>query len=73
MFTNLEIMTVKRIAFVIIFLSIILLVRNIFELNFNDLKGNEYSGIASNILVILGMIFTIFGLRKTKSYLIGSQ
>lgn len=60
-------MTVKRIAFVIIFLSIILLVRNIFQLNFNDLKGNEYSGIASNILLIVGMIFTIIGLRKNKS------
>lgn len=44
--------------------STLLLIINIYNLDFNDLKNGNYFGIISNILLILGMIINIKDLKK---------
>ena len=58
----------KKINFIyfIIFASIIIMVYNISELDFNNIKSGPFAGIVSNILLILAMVFTIRDL-KTKN------
>lgn len=56
-----------KIAYFLIFASLILLVLNISELDIENLKENKYSGIASNILVIISMISTINNAKKNEN------
>lgn len=56
----------KKVAYFVIFASLILLVFNLSEFNFNNLKENHYAGIASNLLLILAMIVTIRELNKSQ-------
>jgi hypothetical protein len=56
----------KKVAYFVIFASLILLVFNLSEFNLNNLKENHYAGIASNLLLILGMILTIRELNKSQ-------
>lgn len=56
-----------KIAYFLIFVSLILLVLNISELDFENLKENKYSGIASNILLIISMILTINNAKKNEN------
>jgi hypothetical protein len=53
-----------KIAYFLIFASLILLVLNILELDFENLKENKYSGIVSNILLIIAMTLTIYNKKK---------
>ena len=46
--------------------SIILLVVNIYRLDFNNLKNQTYWGIASNIFVIIAMFLNIKNIKKHK-------
>lgn len=57
----------KIIAYFLIFASLILLIFNITELNFDNLKENRYTSIVSNLLLILAMIFTIRDINKKKN------
>lgn len=56
-----------KIAYFLIFASLILLVLNISELDFENLKENKYPGIASNILLIIAMILTIYNAKKNEN------
>ncbi len=53
-----------KIAYFLIFASLILLVLNLLELDFENLKENKYSGIVSNILLIIAMTLTIYNKKK---------
>jgi Ca2+/Na+ antiporter len=57
----------KIIAYFLIFASLILLILNITELNFDNLKENRYASIVSNLLLILAMIFNIRDINKKKN------
>lgn len=46
--------------------SIILLLVNIYRLDFNNLKNQTYWGIASNIFVIIAMLLNIKNIKKHK-------
>jgi len=52
------------ISYTAIILSIILLILNYYELDFNDLKKRTIVGIVGNILIIIGMIFTLVSIKK---------
>ena len=54
-----EIFTKRNIAYFLIAVSFVLLMVNLSDFNFDDLSQNKYSGIASNLLLILAMILTI--------------
>lgn len=56
----------KKIAYFVILASVVLLILNITELNFENLAENRYSGIVSNILLLLAMVLTIRDLNKNK-------
>ena len=62
--TKTNIMSRKKIAYILIILSAILLIVNISNLNFKNSSENNYFGIASNVLLILAMILTIRGINK---------
>ena len=53
----------KKIYF-IIFASIVLMIYNISELDFNNLEKGRFAGIVSNVLLILAMLVTIRDLKK---------
>ena len=46
--------------------SVILLVVNIYRLDFNNLKNQNYWGIASNLFVIIAMLLNIKNIKKHK-------
>jgi len=48
----------------VIVTSIILLILNYNEIDFNDLKKETMIGIIGNILIIIGMIFTLISIKK---------
>ncbi len=50
--------------YIIIFAGIILLVHNILKMDFNNLQNGPFSGIVSNILLILAMIISLRDLKK---------
>jgi len=52
----------RNVAYFLIFASLIFLVLNLFD--FDYLKENHYSGIASNLLLLSAMIVTIRELNK---------
>lgn len=57
-------MNQKKLAYILILLSTLLLILNISILDFENLKDNSYFGIISNLLLILAMILTIRGMNK---------
>jgi len=52
------------VLYLVILASVILLILNINRLDFNDLSNGKYSGIISNILLIIAMSFVIRENRK---------
>ena len=48
----------------IIFASIELMIYNISELDFNNIKKGPFAGIVSNVLLILAMLVTIRDIKK---------
>jgi len=56
----------KKIYF-IIFASIVLMIYNISELDFNNLEKGPFAGIVSNVLLILAMLVTIRDLKKKEN------
>jgi len=56
--------TLKIISNFVIVTSIILLILNYNEIDFNDLKKETMIGIIGNILIIIGMIFTLISIKK---------
>jgi glucan phosphoethanolaminetransferase (alkaline phosphatase superfamily) len=53
-----------KLAYLLLFLSIILLVINIYNLDFNNLQNGNYWGIISNLLLMVGMFINIKELGK---------
>ena len=60
-------MTKKTGAYVVMIAGMILLIINISELDFINLKNGPFSGIVSNVLLILAMIISVRDLNKKKS------
>ena len=60
--------SIRKIAYFLIAASIVLLFLNLRDFNFVDLKQNRYSGIASNLLLILAMTLTLVNKKKTEKY-----
>ena len=56
--------TQKIIIYFVILASIILLILNLIELDSNDLSKGTIIGIVSNLLIIIGMIFTLISRKK---------
>lgn len=56
----------KKIAYFVILASVVLLILNITELNFENPAENRYSGIVSNLLLLFAMVLTIRDLNKNK-------
>ena len=57
-------MTKKYFIYFIIIASIILMIYNILELDFDNLKKGPFAGIVSNILLILAMLLTVRDTKK---------
>lgn len=57
-------MTRKTGAYIVMIVGMILLIINISELNFSNLKNGSFSGIVSNVLLILAMIISVRDLNK---------
>ena len=53
-----------KLAYFLLFTSIILLIVNIYGLDFNNLQKGNYWGIVSNLLLLFGMIVNIRDLKK---------
>ncbi|WP_037348923.1 hypothetical protein [Sediminibacter sp. Hel_I_10] len=51
----------------IIIASIALMIYNISELDFNNLKKGPFAGIVSNVLLILAMLITIRDIKKKEN------
>ncbi|WP_157663296.1 hypothetical protein [Polaribacter sp. SA4-12] len=51
----------------IIISSIALMIYNISELDFNNLKKGPFAGIVSNVLLILAMLITIRDIKKKEN------
>jgi len=52
-------------AYIILVLSLLLLIWNVYQLDFDNLKNGPFSGIVSNILLMLAMIISIRDLNKS--------
>lgn len=57
-------MTKKTGAYIVMIAGVILLILNISDLDFSNLKKGPFSGIISNILLILAMVISIKDLNK---------
>tara|TARA_Y100001934_G_C11905495_1_gene564267 strand:+ start:328 stop:597 length:270 start_codon:yes stop_codon:yes gene_type:complete len=57
-------MTKKYFIYFIIIASIVLMIYNISELDFDNLKKGPFAGIVSNILLILAMLVTMRDIKK---------
>lgn len=53
-----------KFAYLLLIIGSVLLVVNIYNLDFNQLKNENYWGIVSNLLLIIGMIVTIRDVKK---------
>lgn len=53
-----------KLAYFLLFASLILLILNIYQLDFNNLQKGSYWGIISNLLLMFGMIVNIRDLKK---------
>ena len=60
-------MSKKQGAYIVILLSVMLIIWNLTQFNFYNLKENHYSGIVSSLLIILAMILSIRNLNKTEN------
>ena len=47
--------------------SIVLMIYNISELDFDNLEKGPFAGIVSNVLLILAMLFTIKSVKKKEN------
>lgn len=54
----------KTKVYTVLFISILLLIWNISDLDFDNLKDGPFAGIVSNIFLILAMIVTFMDLKK---------
>lgn len=57
----------KKISYIVLISSFILLIINLLDFDYYDLKNNKYSMILSNILLIIAMTFNIKELNKNKN------
>ena len=55
-----------KLAYFLLILSTILLILNIYNLDFSNLQNGNYWGIISNLLLMFGMIINIRDLRKNE-------
>ena len=62
-----EKMKKNYIIYFLIFISIVLMIYNILELDFYNLKKGPFAGIVSNILLILAMLITIRDIKKKEN------
>lgn len=53
-----------KLAYLLLLASVILLIVNIFSLDFNNLLNGNYWGIISNLLLMVGMLLNIRNLKK---------
>ena len=53
-----------KLAYFLLFASLILLIVNIYGLDLNNLQKGNYWGIISNLLLLFGMIVNIRDLKK---------
>lgn len=60
-------MTKKTGAYIVMIVGLILLIINISELDFSNLKNGPFSGIVSNVLLILAMIISLRDLNKKEN------
>jgi hypothetical protein len=60
-------MTKQTWAYIVIIVGFMLLIWNISELDFDNLKKGPFSGIVSNILLIAAMIVSIRNLKKKEN------
>ena len=51
----------------IILAATVLLIINIYDLDFNNIKNGPFSGIVSNLLIIIAMILTMRDIKKRDS------
>ncbi|MEM5539723.1 hypothetical protein [Olleya sp. AS48] len=51
----------------IIIAATVLLIINIYDLDFNNIKNGPFSGIVSNLLLIIAMILTRRDIKKRES------
>ena len=51
----------------IIITATVLLIINIYDLDFNNIKNGPFSGIVSNLLIIIAMILTRRDIKKRES------
>jgi hypothetical protein len=56
----------KLLAYFIIFASLILLILNLFDFDFYNLKNNKFSGIISNILLIIAMSLNLKSMKNAE-------
>ncbi len=57
-------MTKKNGAYIVLFLASILLAYNVFTLDYTNLSIGSFSGILSNVLLIIAMIINIRAINK---------
>lgn len=57
-------MTKKTGAYIVMIVGLILLIINISELDFSNLKNGPLFGIVSNVLLILAMLLSVRELNK---------
>ena len=55
-----------QLAYFLLIASTILLILNIYNLDFNNLQNGNYWGIVSNLLLMFGMIVNIRDLKKNE-------
>jgi hypothetical protein len=53
-----------KLAYFLLFASLILMILNIYGLDFNNLQKGNYWGIISNLLLMFGMVVNIRDLKK---------
>lgn len=55
------------VAYFIMIGGTLLLIINIYNLDYNNLRNENYHAIVSNLLVLLGMLFNIINLKNTEN------
>lgn len=55
-----------QLAYFLLIASTILLILNIYNLDFNNLQNGNYWGIVSNLLLMFGMIVNIRDFKKNE-------
>ncbi|MBP4141896.1 hypothetical protein J3S90_08780 [Flavobacterium sp. P4023] len=57
-------MNKQKLAYLLLVASLILLIINIYSLDFDNLRNGNYWGIVSNLLLMFGMIINIRDFKK---------